>query len=411
MAELSGKFRFQTTLSSEYPAVGDFVLVNWNESGNSAIIESVLPRKSAFIRKAAGEPWQEQVVAANIDTVFLCMALNNDFNLRRLERYISIAWDSGATPVVVLTKSDLCDDLENRLSEVSSIAFGIDILVTTSTEENGYKELLPFISEEKTIAFIGSSGVGKSTLINRLLGKEHLKTNGLRNDDKGRHTTTRRELFLLPSGGMVIDTPGMREFGMWDNDTGIEKTFTDIEELAAQCKFRNCTHTNEPGCAIQKALTTGELQTERWQSYQKLKAGFADGVGAGGAGSDEVFRIYSSFNSAFFCGLLCGCDGKLNRAVCPEDFVDLQIFFRIKISDFCSKLGLKFFCVKMGDRPDAVFSGFQVLPGFCRIVSKRSDGADARYYDSFIFLHSCFSCAFFSYIAIPPSTRSTSPVT
>ena len=272
LAELSGKFRFQTALSSEYPAVGDFVLVNWNESGDSAIIESLLPRKSAFIRKAAGEPQQEQVVAANIDTVFLCMALNNDFNLRRLERYISIAWDSDAMPVVVLTKSDLCDDLENRLSGVSSIAFGIDILVTTSTEENGYRELLPFISEEKTIAFIGSSGVGKSTLINRLLGKEHLKTNGLRNDDKGRHTTTRRELFPLPSGGMVIDTPGMREFGMWDNDTGIEKTFADIEKLAAQCKFRNCTHTNEPGCAIQKALTTGELQTDRWQSYQKLKA-------------------------------------------------------------------------------------------------------------------------------------------
>ena len=272
LAELSGKFRFQAEASSEYPAVGDFVLVNWNESGSSAIIESLLPRKSAFIRKAAGEPQQEQVVAANIDTVFLCMALNNDFNLSRLERYISIAWDSGASPVVVLTKSDLCDDLENKRSEVSSIAFGVDILVTTSMEEDGYKELLPFISEGKTIAFIGSSGVGKSTLINRLLGKEYLKTNGLRNDDKGRHTTTPRELFLLPSGGMVIDTPGMREFGMWDNDTGIDRTFADIEELAAQCKFRNCTHTNEPGCAIQKALTTGELETDRWQSYQKLKA-------------------------------------------------------------------------------------------------------------------------------------------
>ena len=272
LAEVSGKFQFQTTVSSDYPAVGDFVLVNWNESGNSAIIESLLPRKSAFIRKAAGGSQQEQVVAANIDIVFLCMALNNDFNLRRMERYISIAWDSGAMPVVVLTKSDLCDDLEQKLAEVSTIAFGVDVLVTTSTEENGYEELLPFISEGKTIAFIGSSGVGKSTLINRLLGKELLKTNGLRNDDKGRHTTTHRELFLLPSGGMVIDTPGMREFGMWDNDTGIERTFMDIEELAAQCKFRNCTHTNEPGCAIQKALTTGELEINRWQSYQKLKA-------------------------------------------------------------------------------------------------------------------------------------------
>lgn len=272
LAEVSGKFQFQTTVSSDYSAVGDFVLVNWNESGNSAIIESLLPRKSAFIRKAAGGSQQEQVVAANIDIVFLCMALNNDFNLRRMERYISIAWDSGAMPVVVLTKSDLCDDLEQKLAEVSTIAFGVDVLVTTSTEENGYEELLPFISEGKTIAFIGSSGVGKSTLINRLLGKELLKTNGLRNDDKGRHTTTHRELFLLPSGGMVIDTPGMREFGMWDNDTGIERTFMDIEELAAQCKFRNCTHTNEPGCAIQKALTTGKLEINRWQSYQKLKA-------------------------------------------------------------------------------------------------------------------------------------------
>ena len=272
MAEISGKFRFQTTVSSEYPAVGDFVFVNWNESGDSAIIESLLPRKSAFVRKAAGEPQKEQVVAANIDTVFLCMALNNDFNLRRLERYISIAWDSGAMPVVVLTKSDLCDDLDNKLSEISSVAIGVDVLVTTSVEENGYEELLPFISEGKTVAFIGSSGVGKSTLINRLLGQEYLKTNGLRNDDKGRHTTTRRELFLLPSGGMVIDTPGMRELGMWDNDTGIERTFADIEELAAQCKFRNCTHTSEPGCAIRRALELGELQTDRWQSYQKLKA-------------------------------------------------------------------------------------------------------------------------------------------
>lgn len=272
LAEVSGKFRFQTTILSDYPAVGNFVLVNWNESGNSSIIESLLPRKSAFIRKAAGEPQQEQIVAANIDTVFLCMALNHDFNLRRLERYISIAWDSGAMPVVVLTKSDLCDDLEQKLSEVSSVAFGVDVLVTTSTEENGYKVLLPFISEGKTIAFIESSGVGKSTLINRLLGKDQVKTNGLRNDDKGRHTTTHRELFLLPSGGMVVDTPGMREFGMWDNDTGIEKTFADIEELAAQCKFRNCTHTNEPGCAIRSALEMGELEMNRWQSYQKLKA-------------------------------------------------------------------------------------------------------------------------------------------
>lgn len=272
LAEVSGKFRFKTASPAGYPAVGDFVAVNWNGSGHSAVIEALLPRKSAFIRKAAGDTRQEQVVAANVDTIFLCMALNHDFNIRRLERYLSIAWDSGAMPVIVLTKSDLCDDLENKLLDVASAALGVDILVTTSMEENGYQELLPFISEGRTIAFIGSSGVGKSTLINRLLGKEYLKTNGLRGDDKGRHTTTRRELLLLPSGGLVIDTPGMREFGMWDNDTGIEKTFTDIEALAFRCKFRDCTHTNEPGCAVQRALETGELPADRWRSYQKLRA-------------------------------------------------------------------------------------------------------------------------------------------
>ena len=272
LAQISGKMRFDTEELSAYPAVGDFVMISSQDGYPEAIIHHILTRKSLFVRKAVGVSGQAQPVAANIDTVFLCMALNHDFNLRRLERYISIAWDSGAMPVVVLTKSDLCDDLEQKLSEVSSVAFGVDVLVTTSTEENGYKVLLPFISEGKTIAFIESSGVGKSTLINRLLGKDQLKTNGLRNDDKGRHTTTHRELFLLPSGGMVVDTPGMREFGMWDNDTGIEKTFADIEELAAQCKFRNCTHTNEPGCAIRSALEMGELEMNRWQSYQKLKA-------------------------------------------------------------------------------------------------------------------------------------------
>lgn len=272
LAEISGKFRFKVVSFSDYPAVGDFVMVNWNPSGSSAIIEYVLPRKSFFTRKASGDTTQEQIIAANIDTVFLCMALNNDFNLRRLERYISIAWDSGAVPVIVLTKSDLCNELEYKLSEVSSISFGIDILATTVQEKNDYIKLLPYISKGKTVAFIGSSGVGKSTLVNCLLGRDLLKTNGLRNDDKGRHTTTNRQLFLLPSGGMVIDTPGMREFGIWHNDIGIKKTFSDIEELICQCRFCNCNHSGEPGCAIQKALDNGELELERWKSYLKLKA-------------------------------------------------------------------------------------------------------------------------------------------
>lgn len=272
LAEISGKFRYNTQILSDFPAVGDFVMVDWNEQGDNGIIHYILPRKSSFVRKAAGNAQNEQVVAANIDTIFLCMSLNNDFNLRRLERYLSIGWDSGATPVIVLTKSDLCEDLEDKLLEISSVAIGVELLVTTATEKNGYKELEPFLEKGKTVAFIGSSGVGKSTLINCLLGEERLDTNGLRNDDKGRHTTTRRELFVLPSGGVVIDTPGMREFGMWDNREGIDRTFSDIEELAEQCRFRNCTHSGEPDCAVQRALKRGKLTIERWQSYQKLKA-------------------------------------------------------------------------------------------------------------------------------------------
>lgn len=271
LAEVSGKFRYNATQPSDFPAVGDFVMIDWNDDNSNAIIQHVLHRKSCITRKNAGDKNQEQVVAANIDTVFLCMSLNNDFNVRRLERYLAIAWESGATPVVVLTKADLCSDLDDRLIEVESVAFGVDVLVTTALEEDGYDVILPYINEGKTVAFIGSSGVGKSTLINCLLGKEMLETNGLRNDDKGRHTTTHREMFLVKNGGVVIDTPGMRELGMMDSESGISQTFEEIEELIEQCRFSDCTHHTEPGCAIQKAIKEGGLSEERWLSYQKLK--------------------------------------------------------------------------------------------------------------------------------------------
>lgn len=269
--EVSGRFQYGIQSKSEYPAVGDFVMADWNKNGGNAIIHHVLPRKSSFIRKAAGEKNEEQVVATNIDTVFLCMSLNSDFNLRRLERYVSIAWNSGAEPVVILTKSDLCEELEQKLAEVSSVAVGVDIVVTNTINQNGYDQIYPYLDEEKTIAFIGSSGVGKSTLINCLLGEKHLDTQGLRNDDKGRHTTTRRELILLPSGGMVIDTPGMRELGMWDAEAGIDQTFSDIEKLAQHCRFRDCTHSgSEPGCAVWEAVEHGDIPVDRFRSYQKL---------------------------------------------------------------------------------------------------------------------------------------------
>jgi ribosome biogenesis GTPase len=197
------------------------------------------------------------------------MSLNNDFNLRRLERYLSIAWDSKAIPVIVLTKSDLCDDLAQKLFEVNSVAIGVDILITTSISEDGYLQVSSYIKESQTVAFIGSSGVGKSTLINRLLGESVLTTQGIRNDDKGKHTTTRRELIILHSGGMVIDTPGMRELGLESVD--LSKAFSDIDELSALCKFHDCNHISEPNCAIQKAICDGVLSVERLESYRKLK--------------------------------------------------------------------------------------------------------------------------------------------
>ena len=270
IAEVSGKFRHETNSVSDYPAVGDYVTASWPTDGSHSIITGVYPRKSVFIRKAAGTGRVEQVIAANIDTVFICMSLNQDFNLRRLERYMTIAWDSGATPVVVLTKADLCENPDAMVMEVSEVAAGADIAVTSSKMQD-IEKLAGLIKSGKTYAFIGSSGVGKSTLINLLLGDETLKTSEIReSDDKGRHTTTHRELIELTNGAYVIDTPGMRELGLWNNEEGMETAFSDIEELIRGCKFSNCTHVNEPGCKIREALAGGTLDESRWKSYQKL---------------------------------------------------------------------------------------------------------------------------------------------
>ncbi len=270
LAEVSGKFRYDTRHLCDFPAVGDFVMIDRSVgSGGNGIIHQVLPRKSLFERRAAGTRDETQVVAANMDVVFICMSLNNDFNLRRLERYLSIAWDSRAIPVAVLTKSDLCEDIDEKLADITSVAIGVDIVVTSGFDPAVCGQLRPYIQGGKTAVFIGSSGVGKSTLINALIGQERLLTAGIRGDDKGRHTTTRRDLILLPSGGSVIDTPGMREIGVDTAD--LSKSFADIDALASQCRFSDCMHGREQGCAVKAAIDNGELDQARLDNYLKLK--------------------------------------------------------------------------------------------------------------------------------------------
>ncbi len=276
IAEISGKFRFQVSNQIAYPAVGDFVMLDRDTDKNgNGIIHHVINRKNAFIRKAAGRSSKEQLVATNIDTTFICMSVNNDFNLRRLERYLVLVWESGSLPVIVLTKIDLCNDIDSLFRAVDFVGMGVDILGISSFDNEGYEDVMSYISPGKTVALLGSSGVGKSTLINWLMGHEVIKTQIIRSDDKGRHTTTRRELFLLPNGGMIIDTPGMRELGLVDIELGIDQAFQDVEAHFLNCRFRDCTHTSEPGCAIYEAINEGMLSEKRWSSYLKLKNEYA----------------------------------------------------------------------------------------------------------------------------------------
>ena len=226
-------------------------------------------RKSLFVRKVAGKRRDAQAVAANVDTVFLCMALNENFNLRRLERYFAVALESGAVPVIVLTKGDLAENLPEKLSEVERITLGYEVIVTSSLTGEGVEKLRPYAEKGKTVAFLGSSGVGKSSLINSLLGSSVMETKATGYEDKGRHTTTHRELLLLENGGALIDTPGMRELGILEAD--FSKSFEDIYALAESCRFRDCSHVSEPHCAVKKAVEEGTLPVERYENFLKLR--------------------------------------------------------------------------------------------------------------------------------------------
>jgi ribosome biogenesis GTPase len=270
-AEVAGRLRREALTALDLPAVGDWVALE-APPGRRAVIQAVLPRRTVFVRRAPSDQHrtvEEQVVAANVDTVFLVSALMRELSLRRLERYLVLAWESGARPVVVLTKADLCSNAPVRRAEVEGIAPGVHVHVVSNVTGEGLDELRPYFADNRTVGALGSSGVGKSTLINRLAGRDLQETGGVRRDGRGRHTTTRRALIPVPGGGLFLDTPGMRELQLWDAD--VEEAFADVADLAAGCRFRDCAHGQEPGCAVLSAVRAGTLDPQRLESFVKLR--------------------------------------------------------------------------------------------------------------------------------------------
>lgn len=273
-ANITGKMYYESEEEAQLPAVGDYVGIDISGGGN-AVLRRILPRKSVFIRKAAGVLNNSQTLAANFDYVFIVTSMNHDFNVSRLDRYISIAWESGGIPVIILSKADLIEDRTAIAGAISDNYPGVDYHMVSTVTGEGMDELSEYLKPDRTIVMLGSSGVGKSSLLNYLSGEKKMEVRELRsNIDKGRHTTTHRELIMLQGGGCIIDTPGMRELGLWHAGEGIEKGFDDIlskiDSLSEHCRFSDCTHEKEPGCAVKDAMKMGELSSEQYERYRKL---------------------------------------------------------------------------------------------------------------------------------------------
>jgi len=274
-AKLSGRFVHEAA-EGGFPVVGDWVGIDTRLEEGAATIHRLVPRTSAFVRRSAGQSGAAQVVAANVDVALLAASLNGDLNTRRLERYLAAAHESGAEPVIVLTKADAAPNAAELVAGVEAMAAGAPVVAVSARTPGGLDGLTPYLQPGRTAVLLGSSGVGKSTLVNALFGSEKMATREIREDDaRGRHTTTHRELVLLPSGALILDTPGMREMGLWEVQDGLEATFADLREeidaIAVDCRFSDCGHTNEPGCAVRAALADGRLDAARWESYGKLQ--------------------------------------------------------------------------------------------------------------------------------------------
>ena len=270
--EAAGKLRLAAEEGADWPAVGDWVVAELRDQGSAAQIHEVLPRRSRFVRKMAGKKIAEQVIAANVDVAFVVSALDSDFNPRRVERYLTQCWESGAKPVIVFNKADVCEAPQEKIENMERIAMGVPVCAVSAKTGQGFDPLEKYLTPGQTVVLLGSSGVGKSTIVNRLMQRAIQEVQEVRaSDSRGRHTTTAREIFALPRGALLMDTPGLRELQLWDADEGVSQTFADIETLAARCRFGNCRHDNEPACAVRAAIDAGAVDKDRLENWRKLQ--------------------------------------------------------------------------------------------------------------------------------------------